>query len=91
MGCPCGRGGLPVDEGELLLSGVQLAGQGARAHAGVSEEDDGAVYCQRGVLAEVVAELPAAEGMAEVGADLSDQLRQARGGQGQRADDVAGG
>ena len=51
------RGGVPVDERKLLLGGVQVAGQGGGAAAGVLEEDDGGIYGVRGVLAEVVAQL----------------------------------
>ena len=50
---------MAVDEGELLLGGVQVAGQGGGGAAGVAEEDHGAVDGQGGVLAAVVAEFPA--------------------------------
>ena len=52
------RGGVPVDEGELLLGGVQVAGQGGGAAAGVARgRSTAASDGVRGVLAEVVAQL----------------------------------
>ena len=50
----------------------------------------GAVDGRGGVLAEVVAEPPGLQGLAEPAGDLGEQLRQAGGGQGQGADDVVG-
>ena len=39
MAGPGGAAGAAVDEGELLLGGVQVAGQGGGGQAGVAEED----------------------------------------------------
>ena len=63
-----------VDEGELLLGGVQVAGQGGGGAAGVAEEDRGALDGQGGVLAAVVAEFPGGQGLVEVAGDLGEQL-----------------
>ena len=84
-------GGVPVDGGELLLCGVQVAGQGAGGQAGVVEEDHGALDVQGGVLAAVVAECPGGQGVAEVAGDLGEQLPEPARGLGQGADDVVGG
>ena len=51
---------MAVDEGELLLGGVQVAGEGGGGQAGVGEEDRGGTGGRSGILAEVVAEPPAA-------------------------------
>jgi len=59
-----------VDGGELLLGGVQVAGQGGGAGGRVAQEDGGGVHGARGVLAVVVAEPPGRERAVEVAGDL---------------------
>ena len=82
--------GAAVDEGEILLGLVQVAGQGVSGQAGVAEEDRGGADGRGGVLAEVVAEPPGGQRMVQPAFDLGEQLRQAGGGQGQGTGDVVG-
>jgi hypothetical protein len=88
---PAGGCGVAVDGGELLLRGVEVAGQRGGAAAGVVEEDDGGVHGVRGVLAEIVAEAAGGQRPVEVGGDLDEQLRQPGSAQGQGSEDVVGG
>jgi hypothetical protein len=80
-----------VDGGDLLLGGVQVAGQGGGAGGRVLQEDGGGLHGECGVLAEVVAELTGAGGAGEVAGDLGEGLAETPGGQGQGAEDVVGG
>ncbi len=82
---------MAVDEGELLAGGVQVAGQGCGAAAGVIEEDRGGADGEGGVFAEVVAEVPGGQRLVEVAGDLGEGLAEPGGGQGQGAEDVIGG
>ena len=82
---------MAVDEGELLLGGVQVAGEGGGGQAGVGEEDRGGTGGRSGVLAEVVAEPAGCQRLVEPAGDLGEQLPEAGGGQGQGADGVVGG
>src|SRR5689334_543624 len=84
-------GGVPVDGGELLLRGVQVAGQGGGAGGGIAEEDGGGFHGEGGILPEVVTEAPGGQGPVEIAGDLGEELRQPGGGQGQCAEDVVGG
>lgn len=83
--------GVAVDGGELLLGGIQVAGQGGGAGAGVAEEDRGGIDGVRGVLAEVVAQAPGGQGGVEIAGDLRQSLPEPEGGPGQGPDDVIGG
>ena len=87
---PGGLSGAAVDGGELLLGGVEVAGQGGGAAAGVGEEDGGGFHGGGGVVAEVVAEVPGGEGAVKVAGDLGEELPEPGGGRGQGAEDVVG-
>ena len=65
---------MAVDGGDLLLGGVQVAGQGGGAGGRVLQEDGGGVHGGCGVLAEVVAELPGAGSAVKVAGDLGERL-----------------
>jgi hypothetical protein len=62
--------GAVVDAGELLLGGVEVAGQGGGGAAGVVEEDHGVLDGGGGVFAAVMAESPGGQCLAEVAGDL---------------------
>ena len=81
---------MAVDEGELLLGGVQVAGEGGGGQAGAGEEDRGGTGGRSGILAEVVAEPAGCQRLVEPAGDLGEQLPEAGGCQGQGADGVIG-
>ena len=83
--------GAAVDQGELLLGGVEVAGQGCGGDAGAAEEQAGGPDGEARVVAEVVAEAAAVEGVVEVAGDLGQHLAEAGCRQGQGAEDVVGG
>ena len=81
---------MAVDCGELLLRGVQVAGQCGGAAAGVAEEDRGGLDGEGGIFAGVMAEATGGQRLVQVAGDLRQGLADPGGGQGQGAEDVVG-